>query len=77
MPNWSHVDAKITLKTKEQADIEVRLDSHRADQTMCAIAMLENVENRVVITKLVDYFPGHRALDAAYQWGLNYAPGSK
>ena len=77
VPNWSHVDAKITLKTKDQADIEVRLDSHRADQTMCAIAMLENVENQVVITKLVDYFKGHQAMDLAYKWGLKYAKGSK
>lgn len=77
VPNWSHVDAKITLKNTDQADIEVRLDSHRADQTMCAIAMLENVENRVVITKLVDYFKGHQAMDTAYQWGLKYTPGSK
>jgi tellurite resistance protein TerA len=67
----------ITIKNSGQADIEVRLDSHRNDQMMCAIAMLENIENRVVITKLVDYFNGHRSLDAAYGWGLNYAAGSK
>ncbi|MEF3073768.1 TerD family protein [Methylobacter sp. Wu1] len=77
IPNWSHADAVITIKNSGQADIEVRLDSHRNDQMMCAIAMLENIENRVVITKLVDYFNGHRSLDAAYGWGLNYAAGSK
>lgn len=77
IPNWSHADAVITIKNSGQADIEVRLDSHRNDQMMCAIAMLENIENRVVITKLVDYFNGHRSLDAAYGWGLNYATGSK
>ncbi|WP_027158824.1 TerD family protein [Methylobacter luteus] len=77
IPNWSHADAVITIKNSGQADIEVRLDSHRNDQMMCAIAMLENIENRVVITKLVDYFNGHRSLDAAYGWGLNYASGSK
>ncbi|MDT8406024.1 MAG: TerD family protein [Methylococcales bacterium] len=77
VPNWSHVDAKITLAAAGQADIEVKLDSHRNDQTMCAIALLENVDNQVVVTKLVDYFSGHQALDRAYGWGLRYAPGSK
>lgn len=77
IPNWSHVDAKIILKNNEQADIEVRLDSHRDDQKVCAIAMLENVDNRVVITKLLEYFDRHQAMDKAYGWGLSYKPGSK
>ena len=77
VPNWSHVDAVITLKSKNQPDIEVRLDSHRNDQFMCAIAMLENINNQLRITKLVDYFAGHQQLDHAYGWGLNYVAGSK
>lgn len=77
VPNWSHVDAVITIKGKNQPDIEVRLDSHRNDQFMCAIAMLENVNNQLKITKLVDYFAGHQQMDRAYGWGLNYVAGSK
>ena len=76
-PNWSHVDALITIKSKNQPDIEVRLDSHRNDQFMCAIAMLENINNQLRITKLVDYFAGHQQMDYAYGWGLNYVAGSK
>jgi tellurite resistance protein TerA len=77
VPNWSHVDAVITIKSKNQPDIEVRLDSHRNDQFMCAIAMLENIDNQLRITKLVDYFAGHQQMDYAYGWGLNYVAGSK
>ncbi|MGZ8137648.1 MAG: TerD family protein [Methylococcaceae bacterium] len=77
VPNWSHVDAVITIKSKNQPDIEVRLDSHRNDQFMCAIAMLENIDNQLRITKLVDYFAGHQQMDYAYGWGLNYVTGSK
>lgn len=77
VPNWSHVDAVITLKSKNQPDIEVRLDSHRNDQFMCAIAMLENSNNQLRITKLVDYFAGHQHMDHAYGWGLDYVSGSK
>ncbi|WP_031431631.1 TerD family protein [Methylomicrobium agile] len=77
VPNWSHVDAVITIKSHHQPDIEVRLDSHRNDQFMCAIAMLENVNGQLRITKLVDYFSGHQQMDYAYGWGLNYVAGSK
>jgi tellurite resistance protein TerA len=77
VPNWSHVDAVITIKCSNQPDIEVRLDSHRNDQFMCAIAMLENVNGQLRITKLVDYFSGHQQMDHAYGWGLNYVAGSK
>jgi tellurite resistance protein TerA len=77
VPNWSHVDAVITIKSKNQPDIEVRLDSHRNDQFMCAIAMLENINHQLRITKLVDYFAGHQHMDHAYGWGLNYVTGSK
>jgi len=77
VPNWSHVDAVITIRSKNQPDIEVRLDSHRNDQFMCAIAMLENIGNQLRVTKLVDYFAGHQEMDRAYGWGLNYVAGSK
>ena len=77
VPNWSHVDAVVTIKTKNQPDIEVRLDSYRDDQFLCAIAMLENINNQVKVTKLVDYFSGHQQMDRAYGWGLNYVAGSK
>ncbi len=60
-----------------QPAIEVRLDSHRNDQFMCAVAMLENINNQLRITKLADYFAGHQQLDQAYGWGLNYVKGSK
>ncbi|MBL6985629.1 MAG: TerD family protein [Methylobacter sp.] len=77
VPNWSHVDAVITIKAKNQPDIEIRLDSYRDDQFLCAIAMLENINGKLQITKLVDYFSGHQQMDRAYGWGLNYVAGSK
>jgi len=55
----------ITLKNTQQPDIEVRLNSHHNNQNMCAVALLENVSNQLRITKLVDYFNGHPAMDKA------------
>lgn len=76
-PNWAEADAKISLKTPGQPEIEVRLDSRSNDQPMCAIALLENDTGAVRITKLVDYYRGHREVDQAHQWGLKWVRGSK
>ncbi len=76
-PNWSQSNAVVTLKVPSQPDIEVRLDSHNNRRTMCAIAMLENDNGAIKVTKLIDYFVGHQDMDKAYQWGLRYTEGSK
>lgn len=76
-PNWAEANALITLKTPGQPEIEVRLDSHRNDRPMCAIALLENQGGAVKITKLVDYFRGHMDMDKAHHWGLDWVKGRK
>ncbi len=76
-PNWAEADALITIKTPGQPEIEIRLDSHRNDLPMCAIALLENQGGSVQITKLVDYHRGHRDVDEAHHWGLQWQRGSK
>jgi tellurite resistance protein TerA len=76
-PNWAESDALITLKMPGQPEIEVRLDSHRNDLPMCAIALLENQGGAVKVTKLVEYYRGHMDMDQAHRWGLEWARGSK
>jgi len=76
-PNWAEAEARIILKTPGQPEIEVRLDSHRNDRPMCAIALLENQDGAIKITKLVDYYRGHLDMDQAYHWGLEWVRGRK
>ncbi|MCF7996107.1 MAG: TerD family protein [Chromatiaceae bacterium] len=76
-PNWAEANAKISLKTPGQPEIEVQLDSQSNHQPMCAIALLENDAGAVRITKLVDYYRGHREVDQAHHWGLRWTSGSK
>lgn len=77
VPNWSETDAVITLKAPDQPTLEIRLDSHRDNQRMCALAMLENQAGHLKVTKLVEYFRDHRELDRAYGFGLRWVAGSK
>ncbi len=77
VPNWSAADAVVTIETPGQPTLEVRLDEHRNDLGMCAIAMLENVGGSIQAKKLVEYFPSHEPMDRAYGFGLSYVAGRK
>lgn len=76
-PNWAETDAVVTLKTPGQPTLEIRIDSHRNDQRMCALALLENQGGNIKVTKLVEYFLDHRFMDQAYNFGLRWVAGSK
>lgn len=76
--NWAEVDGVVTLKQQSGPDIEVRLDEHRKGKRMCAIALLENVNNETIsVKKVVEYFNGHKEMDRAFKWGMNWSAGSK
>ena len=77
VPNWAETDAVVTLQAPNQPTLEIRIDSHRSDQRMCALAMLENQGGNLKVTKLVEYFQDHRYMDQAYGFGLRWVAGSK
>ncbi|MBK9950137.1 MAG: TerD family protein [Candidatus Competibacteraceae bacterium] len=76
-PNWAETDAVVTLQAPGQPMLEIRIDSHRNDQRMCALALLENQGGNLKVTKLVEYFQDHRYMDQAYGFGLRWVAGSK
>ncbi|WP_033541744.1 TerD family protein [Planococcus sp. CAU13] len=76
--NWAEVDGIVTLKQQSGPDIEVRLDEHRKGKRMCAIALLENVNDETMsVKKVVEYFNGHKEMDRAFKWGMRWSAGSK
>ena len=75
--NWAQADGVVTVSVPGHPPIEVRLDGHEDRKNMCAIAMLENADGQLRVTKLAEYFPGHVALDERYGWGLRWQKGSK
>lgn len=77
VPNWSAADAVVTIKSPGQPTLEVRLDEHRNDRGMCAIALLENDRGNLKVSKQVEYFRNHKDMDEAYGFGLRWKAGSK
>ena len=76
-PDWKATDGVVTIYIPGQPDIEVRLNEEGGREGMCAIAMLENVDGAVKVSRRVDFHRGHSAVDKAYGWGMSWKSGSK
>lgn len=76
IPSWDQANGVITIKNAGP-DIIISLDEHDKSKTMCALAMISNDNGTFKIQRLVEYFSGHRLMDQAYNWGLNWVAGSK
>lgn len=76
-PNWRETDGVVTIFIPGQPEIEVRLNEEGGREPMCAIAMLENVNGAVKVSRRVDFHRGHAVMDKAYGWGMNWRAGSK
>lgn len=76
--NWREANGVVTLRYPGSEDLIVRMDEYSSTQTMCAIALLENVNgDSFSVEKQVKYFQGHRVMDEAYHWGLKWVAGRK
>ncbi|WP_342428141.1 TerD family protein [Paenibacillus sp. FSL L8-0158] len=76
--NWSQADGVVTLYQKDGPDIIVHMNEHDNRKGMCAIAMIQNVNDETFsIERLVQFYGGHRELDRAYNWGMRWSQGSK
>lgn len=76
-PNWRETDGVVTIHAPGQPPIEVRLNEEGGRQGMCAIALLENDNGAVKVSRRVDFHNGHSNMDKAYGWGMRWAAGSK
>lgn len=76
--NWQQADAIVTIKYPGAEDIVVKMDSFNSSEKMCGLALLENVNDETFsVEKIVRFYPGHKDLDRAFQWGLNWVAGKK
>ncbi|GGD87153.1 TerD family protein [Paenibacillus nasutitermitis] len=76
--NWSDADGVVSIKQSGGPEIVVHMNEHDNSKGMCAIAMITNVNNETFsIERLVQFFNGHKELDAAYSWGLRWVAGNK
>lgn len=76
--NWAGANGVVTLTPPTGAQIEVRLDEADERSRICAIAEITHGPGGLQVRREVSYVQGgHKALDEAYGWGLNWTPGRK
>ena len=76
--NWRDVDGVVTVKYPGSEDIIVRMDEYGASQTLCGIALFENVNNETfAVEKLTRFFNDQVDLDRAFGWGMQWSVGTK
>jgi tellurite resistance protein TerA len=77
-PNWAAAAGVVTLFPASGPQVEVRLDETRDGARICGIALLESRNGELSVRREVNYIDGSQsALDRAYGWGMNWAPGRK
>lgn len=74
--NWSQANGVVRL-TSDVEQIEIALDNATNGKQMCAIALIENINGEMKVTKVNEYFGGHEQMDRAFNWNLNWQAGSK
>lgn len=77
--NWKEADGIVTVKYQRNSaqDIIVRMDEYSTTQKMCAIALLENLNDTFSVEKIVRFFDGHKDMDMSFDWGLEWVPARK
>lgn len=75
--NWKGADGVVTVKCPGSPEIIVRMDEYGSDLGLCAIALLENVNDTLSVQKIVNFYTDQSYADRAFNWGLRWKPGRK
>ena len=76
-PNWAKTDGVITIYVPNEPPLEIPMTEEGSSLGMCAVVLLENLNGTLQVNREVRYFKGHKEMDQAYSWGLNWRAGSK
>ena len=69
---------RLLLGYPRAEDIIVKMDTYNSSNTMCALALFENMNDETFsVQKLVQFYQRHEAMDRAFGWGMRWTPGRK
>lgn len=77
-PAFDRTHAVVTLYPSSGPRIEIGLDERHPQARSCAVVLIENVKNEIVVRREVRFVYGFQAeLDRLYGWGLQWGRGFK
>ncbi|MET9732128.1 TerD family protein [Streptomyces sp. NPDC006458] len=81
--SFADLHATVTLQPQYGAPIEFSLDECTVPSTVCALALITNTGNDLIVQREARYLvpergvSPQRTVDYAYGWGMNWTPGRK
>lgn len=77
VPNWAQTNGVVRISAPDQPEVEIRMDAGGSNQGFCVIAMLENRNGALHISKEVNYFKNHEPADKHYNFGFKWRAARK
>ncbi|OWA01969.1 Tellurium resistance [Streptomyces sp. CS159] len=81
--SFADLHATVTLQPQYGAPVDFSLDECTVPSTVCALALITNTGNDLVVQREARYLvpdrgvSPQRTVDHAYGWGMNWTPGRK
>ncbi|MFD5863008.1 TerD family protein [Streptomyces chartreusis] len=81
--SFADLHATVTLTPQHGAPIDFSLDECTVPSTVCALALITNTGNDLIVQREARYLvpergvSPQRTVDYAYSWGMNWTPGRK
>ncbi|WP_435605200.1 TerD family protein [Streptomyces ardesiacus] len=81
--SFADLHATVTLQPQYGAPVDFSLDECTVPSTVCALALITNTGNDLVVQREARYLvpergvSPQRTIDHAYSWGMNWTPGRK
>ena len=76
-PNWSETDGIVRLNIPGQPEIEVRMNEGRNDRRLCGIALIDNVNGEMQVTRHMEYYANQKPFADAIGVHLKWTAGTK
>jgi len=74
---WAETNGVVTIKVSGNPDIEVEMGKQSDTRKFCAIAEILFSSSSLQVKKLVTFHNSHSDCDKTYNWGMQWAAGSK
>ncbi|KOV72993.1 TerD family protein, partial [Streptomyces sp. NRRL WC-3723] len=81
--SFADLHATVTLQPQHGAPIDFSLDECTVDSPVCALALITNTGDDLLVQREARYLvpergsSPQRTIDRAYGWGMNWTPGRK
>lgn len=76
-PNWNETNGVVTITSPDQPPLEVQMTDGRNSMRLCGIALIDNDNDKMKVSRLVEYFSDQQKFAENIGVHLRWSYGSK